>query len=221
MEVRQVGDGRVVRRAVLDQAALAVGPAALRGEFEHELVRVDGGSQAGVRGGGSVAESVLAGVDLSQARLGPLMLTDAVFTQVDLSGAVLHEVTARRVELLRCRAMGVRLEFALVSDVYAEGCRFDYGSLHVARVKGRLAFRECTFREATIAGDLSDAVFLDCDFAGAEFDAGAAKGCDLRSSRLVGARGLLSLRGAMITADQAVSVADQLAAEAGLTVARP
>ena len=208
----------MVRRAVVDEGALTVEVAGLHGEFEHELVRFEGGAQAEARGAGSMAESVLDGVDLSGARLGPLMLTDVVLTQVDLSGAVLHEVTARRVELVRCRAMGVRLEFAQVADVYAEGCRFDYGSLHVQRAKGRAAWRECTFREATITGDLSDAVFLDCDFAGAEFDTALAKGCDLRSSRLVGARGLLSLRGARITADQAVSVADQLAAEAGLIV---
>ena len=208
-------------RPAVDADLLAVEPAELSGDFEHELVRFDGGSQAEVTGSGSVSESTVAGVDLSGARLRPLMLTDVAFERVDLSGAVLDEVTARRVELVRCRAMGVRLGFAQVADVYAEGCRFDYGTLHVERAKGVAAFRECTFREATISGDLSAAVFLDCDFAATEFGAVHAKGCDLRSSRLMGARGLLSLRGASITAEQAVSVADQLAAEAGLTVVRP
>jgi uncharacterized protein YjbI with pentapeptide repeats len=221
VDVRKLGDGRTLLRPAVDEDLLTVEPAALSGDFEHELVRFDGGTQVQVRGSGSMSESVLAGVDMSGARLRQLTLTDVAFEQVDLSGAVLDEVTARRVELVRCRAMGLRLVVAQLADVYAEGCRFDYGTLHVERAKGRAAFRECTFREATISGDLSDTVFIDCDFAAADFQAALAKGCDLRSSRLVGARGLLSLRGAQITAEQAVSVADQLAAEAGLIVVRP
>ena len=209
----------MLRRPVLDEGGLSAEPAALGGEFEHELVRFDGGTQAGVRGAGSLSEVVLAGVDLSQARLGPaLMLTDVALRRVDLSGAVLAEVTARRLELHGCRAMGLRLSFALVADVFVDGCQFDYATLHVARVKGPVCFRDCTFREATIGGDLSGVIFDGCGFAGAGFEAGAAKGCDLRSSQLVGASGLRTLRGARITADQAVSVADRLATEAGLIV---
>ncbi len=208
-----------MRRPTIDTDRLTVEPADLDGEFEHELVRFDGGDQASVHGSGSLAESVLDGVDLSGATLHPLTMTDVLLEQSELSTAVLRVVIVRRAELIRCRAVGLRMDLRQVSDLYVEGCRFDYATLRVMQVKGRVAFRECTFRDATIVGELTDVVFVDCDFAGAEFDAvGGATGCDLRSSRLVGARGLLTLRGARISADQAVSIADQLAAEAGLRI---
>jgi len=79
-------------------------------------------------------------------------------------------------------------------------------------------FDGCTFTEAMVGGDLSSVVFTGCTFANAEFAATSADGCDLRGSALGGARGLLTLRGARVTADQTVTVAARLAAEAGLTV---
>ena len=207
-----------MRRPTIDTARLVVEPVVLAGEFEHELVRFDGGIQASVHGRGSLDESVLTGVDLSGATLHPLTMTDVLLEQTELSNAVLREVIARRCEIVRCRAIGLRLDLRQVADLYVEGCRFDHATLRITQVKGRVAFRECTFRDATIAGELTDTVFIDCDFAGTEFDAAGATNCDLRSSRLVGARGLLTLRGALISADQAVSIADQLAAEAGLQI---
>lgn len=218
VHVRELGDGRTLRRPVIDDDQLSGEPAAFGGEFEHELVRVDGGEQTECHGRGSLSESVFTGVDLTATTLHPLTATDVRFEQVELSNAVLRDVVWRRVELVRCRAVGLRVDVRQLSDVYVEGCRFDYAALRIEQVKGPVAFRECTFREATIVGDLTGVVFVDCDFAAAEFDAVAAKGCDLRSSRLVGARGLLTLRGAQISPDQAVAVADQLAAEAGLRI---
>lgn len=81
-------------------------------------------------------------------------------------------------------------------------------------------FDGCSLRAAVITGDLSGVVFTDCDLTATEFTATRAQGCDLRGSRLGAARGLLSLRGAKISADQAVDIADALAAEAGLVVER-
>ena len=46
----------------------------------------------------------------------------------------------------------------------------------------------------------------------------AAAGFDLRGSRLAGSRGLLTLRGARITLEQTLTIADRLATEAGLTL---
>jgi len=53
---------------------------------------------------------------------------------------------------------------------------------------------------------------------GAEFALSAATGCDLRTSRLAAARGLLTLRGARVSADQAAGMGPSLATEAGLAL---
>ncbi|MGH3831011.1 MAG: pentapeptide repeat-containing protein [Pseudonocardiaceae bacterium] len=193
-------------------------PAGFKGEFDFEYSLVDTGEQAGVTGEGSVTHSVVRRVDLSGSQLGPMTLADTVLEDVDLSNALLQRGTTRRVEMLRCRAIGLRLSVDQASDLYVAGCRIDFAAIHIEKTKGIAAFIECSFRETMISGCLSSVVFADCDFADTEFAVNSAKGCDLRTSRLVGARGLLSLRGALITAEQASSVAPRLATEAGLMV---
>lgn len=160
----------------------------------------------------------LDGVDLAGSRRTPLTLVDTVLRRCDLSAAVWQSVTLRQVELLDCRARGLRLSVELAQDVYLSGCRLDQATIRIERVRGLVVFDGCVFSEAVIGGDLSSAVFADCTFDDAEFAATAAAGCDLRSSRLGGARGLLTLRGARITVDQATAIAPRLATESGLTV---
>lgn len=218
MEVRELGEGRRLRRPSIDDSVLTVGGADLAGEFEHEQVHFDHGDQTEVHGRGSLTESVLENVDLSGATLHPLTLDDVRMERTELSNAVLREVVARRVELVRCRAVGLRADLLQVSDLYLDGCRLDHATLRITQTKGHIVFHDCTFREATVHGSLENVVFDHCDLTGTTFEAVAAVGCDLRSSALVGARGLLTLRGARITADQAVSVADRIAVEAGLRV---
>jgi uncharacterized protein YjbI with pentapeptide repeats len=160
----------------------------------------------------------LDGADLAETRRSPLTLVDSVLRRCDLSAAVWQGVTLRQVELLDCRALGLRLSVDLGQDLYVESGRFDSATLRISRVRGLVVFDGCTFSEAMIGGDLSAVVFTGCTFDGAEFAATAAAGCDLRDSRLGGARGLATLRGARVTADQTVTIAPRLAAELGLTV---
>ena len=218
MRTRELGGGRDLRRPVIDTDRLIEdADAGLAGEFELDGLRL-AGAWTEARGRGTIVESVLTEVDLTGSVLGPLTLVDVQGEQVELSNTTLRRVTARRVELVRCRAVGMRLDLELAADVYFEGCRLDYATVRVEQAKGRIVFHECTFREATIGGDLTGAVFAHCDLAGVEFTATAAAGCDLCSSRLDGARGLLSLRGAQVSTDQVLAVADRLAAEAGFRV---
>ena len=160
----------------------------------------------------------LDGADLAETRRSPLTLVDSVLRRCDLSAAVWQGVTMRQVELLDCRALGLRLSVDLGQDVYVEAGRFDSATLRISRVRGLVVFDGCTFTDAMVGGDLSSVVFTGCTFENAEFAATSADGCDLRGSALGGARGLLTLRGARVTGDQTVTVAARLAAEAGLTV---
>jgi uncharacterized protein YjbI with pentapeptide repeats len=218
MGPREVAGGRSLRRPGYDEEYLTDQPAGFRGDFTFDEARVTGGEQQGVVGGGVVRDSVVTGVDLSEARLSNLELANSCLRELDLSNADLATTSVRCVELLTCRGIGLRLAIGQASDLYVEDCRLDYASVTVTRVKGLAVFHRCSFRDARFAGDLSDVVFSECDFAGAEFAVQRAERCDLAGSRLVGARGLLTLRGARISQDQAVSVADALAIEAGLVV---
>jgi uncharacterized protein YjbI with pentapeptide repeats len=160
----------------------------------------------------------LDGVDLAETRRSPLTLVDSVLRRCDLSAAVWQGVTMRQVELLDCRALGVRLSVDHGQDVYVEGGRFDSSTLRISKVRGLVVFDGCTFTDAMVGGDLSAVVFTGCTFENAEFAATSADGCDLRGSGLGGARGLATLRGARVTTEQTVTIAPRLAAELGLTV---
>jgi uncharacterized protein YjbI with pentapeptide repeats len=198
-----------------------VSPAALWRELgdKRRLRRPSGGTEPADELAEEMAVGVsLDGTDLAESRRSPLTLVDSVLRRCDLSAAIWQGVTMRQVELLDCRALGLRLSVDLGQDVYLQNCRFDSATLRISRVRGLVVFDGCTFTEAMVGGDLSAVVFTGCGFDGAEFAATSAEGCDLRGSRLGAARGLLTLRGARVTTDQAVSFAPRLASEAGFTV---
>ena len=192
---------------------------AWRSVGDRRLRRPAGGrDEATGLGDDLVIGASLDGLDLAGSRREPLSLVDSVLRRCDVSAAVWQAVTLRQVEVLDCRARGLRLSVDLAQDVYLSGCRFDQATLRVERVRGLVVFDGCVFTDAVVGGDLSSVVFTDCGFDEAEFAATRAAGCDLRSSRLAGARGLLTLRGARITGDQSVAIAARLAAESGFLV---
>ncbi|HVV19353.1 MAG TPA: pentapeptide repeat-containing protein [Pseudonocardiaceae bacterium] len=217
MELREVA-GRTVRRPEFDEAYLTDEDADFAGDFMFDEARVTDGEQQGVVGGGVVRDSVITGVYLTQARLSNLELSNCRLAELDLSNAMLAAIAMRTVELVTCRGIGLSLSIGQAGDLYVEDCTLDYSALEITKVRGVAVFHRCSFRDARITGDLSDVVFAECDFTGAEFTAARADRCDLPESQLVGAQGLLTLRGARITRDQAISVADALATEAGLVV---
>jgi len=211
--------GKTIQRPSFEEEDLADEVAAFRGDFELVTVRVEQGDQSGVTGEGSISLSLVSDVDLSESRLAPLELSDVRFEEVNLANAILADVTARRVEFLRCQAIGLRASLGQASDIYAEDCRFDYATFRIDQVKNALIFRRCSFREAVFVGDLSNVVFDECEMPQVEFEATRAGGCDLTTSRLSDVSGLLTLRGARIEAVQASFLGAQFAKEAGLTVA--
>lgn len=219
MDFRELGNRRSIRRPSFDLDDLDENKFTFRGEFDGDELLVESGEFSGVKGEGILARSLVRSVDLSESQLSPLELADVRFEDVNLSSASWQAVKMRRAEIVRSRAMGFRLSLESAHDIYIDGCRWDYASIHIEGVKGALVFNDCMFREATITGDLSNVMFRDCDLGGVEFEANKAVNCDLTTSRVTDvARGLLGLRGARITAEQAASAAFLIATEAGLTV---
>ncbi|MBM7776196.1 uncharacterized protein YjbI with pentapeptide repeats [Actinokineospora baliensis] len=209
--------GKSIQRAAIDDDLLDESPN-FRGEFDYRDVRLARSDQSGVVGEGALSAVLMSEIDLSGARLDPVELSNVRCEDVNLSNASVSVETARRTEIFRSQAIGLRLAIAQAVDLYAEECRFDYATVRFEKVKNAVIFRRCSFRESVLAGDLSNVVFDDCELIETEFDATRATGCDLTESRLVGVRGLLTLHGARIYGDQASALAVQLATEAGLIV---
>lgn len=217
MEFRTVGD-ESMRSPIIDIEDMSPSDVSLSGHFDYDECQAEDVDQVGVMGQGSLHHVLLSGGSLADSRFAELDLMDVAFRQVAFPNGSWEKVTARRVEVIDCLAVGLKLGVARAEDLYLEGCRLDYSHVDVERYRGVIAFHRCTFKEAVLSGDLSKIVFSECEFNGAEFDARNALGCDLTRSRLVGASGLSSLTGAVITGEQAIALSGQLAAEIGFVV---
>jgi uncharacterized protein YjbI with pentapeptide repeats len=217
MDDRVIAD-RSVRRPNLDGVELPEADVTLVGTFAHDECEASDVDQSGAVGRGSLHHVVVSRSTFADTRLAELDLMDVSLRNVAVANASWSNVTARRVELLGCQAVGLNLEIEKADDLYVEDCRLDYARVSIEQRRGVVVFHRCTFVEAYLDGDLTNVVFSECDFRGAEFRARRAAGCDLTRSRLTGATGLLTLAGATITEDQAMSLSAQLATEAGLVI---
>jgi uncharacterized protein YjbI with pentapeptide repeats len=217
MGFRQPWSGHAIRRPSIDEDNLTPAPARLRGKFAIRLERVHG-DQTGVRGEGSIIQSVADRLTAVNSHLSLLELIDVAFQGADLSNSVWDDVSARRVEFSGCRMAGTQILFDSTEDVAFIGCRLDYCALATRRVDGTVFFQNCTLSDASLAGRLDGFIFRDCNLSGMQFDALSAAGCDLRDSLISGAKGFVTLRGARISADQLTSAAAAIASDVGLEV---
>lgn len=218
MKFRDVAGGRRISGPSLDEDSLELAPCSFQGEFDVDQIHVHGGDSSKSKGSGYIVHSIVSDIDLSASIFSPFFVSDARLKGIDFSNTVMQEVVIRRAEWLHGRAIGLRFSAERLEDCYVEGVRLDYSTIHVEHVKGLVVFSNCSFREAEISGDLSNVVFDECILSGVRFAARTAKGADFKTSRLDAVRGLLSLRGATITAEQATLIADQIASEAGFLV---
>lgn len=215
---RTIADA-TVHRPILDIDELATSGLSLTGRFAHDECQAEDVDQAGVSGHGSLHHVRISRSSLNDSRLSDLELMDVSLGHVSVANAAWTGVTIRRAEMLACQAIGWQLGIVKAEDFYLEDCRLDYSRIEIENHRGIIVFHRCAFREATLSGDLSGIVFSECDFAGAEFAARRAARCDLTTSRLVGASGLLTLAGSKITEEQAMMVSGRLATEAGFVIA--
>ncbi|GAA0409339.1 pentapeptide repeat-containing protein [Streptomyces luteireticuli] len=218
MEFRDLGEGRSIQRPSIDREDLVPYTGPVKGELSLSMSSIDGTDATGALAEGIISRSVLDHVQLADAAVSSLHLTDAVLQGADLSNGRWRNVYLSRVELAGCRGIGWQLTAAEARDVYAEDCRFDMAAIDLEKVRGAVAFVRCSFKEASFSGLLDRVIFQDCDLSGAEFAVVSARGCDLRDAELQGVRGMLSLRGARIRTAQVITAAEVLVTEAGLTV---
>src|SRR5262245_15312965 len=104
MASSELPDGRMIR--VPDVEGAAPG-GTLGADVDLDGVLLEDAEYQGLVAEGTVARSILRGVDLSESKLDPVTFTDVLLRNVDLSNASLQQVVARRVEVSDCRAIGV------------------------------------------------------------------------------------------------------------------
>ncbi|GAB3655833.1 pentapeptide repeat-containing protein [Glycomyces tarimensis] len=220
MKFRKIDDDRSMRRPVVETETIVELTDDLDLDFEYRDRLLKGADWSEQSGDGVFESSAIRDTDLSGSVLAPLEIVDVTVDHSVLSNGRWERMTARRVEITESQLVGWQAQFSLASDVYIADCRADFAGISIGTAKGPIVFERCRFMNANFLGDLSKAVFLDCTFPGADFArVSNARGCDMRRSDLSGVNGLMSLKGSLITADQAVAIAGELAVAAGFKLA--
>ena len=150
------------------------------------------------------------GSELDGVRLAGGQFGSAVWKDVRLSRCDLANVRARRMDLLRvafvdCRMTGLTTDAVDWKDVLVRN-----GDLSYAQVAGgtfqSCEFEGCKWQEADLQNtDFSGCVFRSCDFSRADLRGARLNGADFRTSEIEGmVVGIHDLRGAIVSADQAI-----------------
>lgn len=216
MKFRKIDDDRSMRRPLVETARLDELTDDLDFDFEYHDRLLDEVDWSQQHGDGVLEASAVKNANLSGALVSPLEIVDVTVDHSVLSNGRWERMTARRLEITDSQLVGWQAQFSLATDVYVADCRADFAGISIGAAKGPVVFERCRFMNANFLGDLSKAVFIECTFPGADFTrVSKAQGCDMRRSDLGGVSGLLSLKGSLITTDQAVQIAGELAVAAG------
>ena len=156
-------------------------------------------------------------VSLRQCRLEEVLLigsrvirasiTDCVFTDCNLSGALLEDCRLERVEFRRCRISGIQAPRTQFTDVAFVDCKADAASFRMTTWE-RAEFRDCNLVESDFySAKLPETRLHGCDLARADFSKAELAGSRMQRSNLTDIRGGESLRGVTISSDQLIPAA--------------
>jgi len=145
-------------------------------------------------------------------------LVDVVVRDVDWAGKKGVGLSARRVELLRCRLTGAELAESSLGDVTFDECRVDLVGLRHAKLE-RVVFRDCRMGESDFSGaSLKDVAFERCELRDVTFSSARLQRVELRGCDLSGLRGGEALHGARMPLGDVLENAVLFASLAGIEI---
>jgi uncharacterized protein YjbI with pentapeptide repeats len=160
----------------------------------------------------------LEAIQLAEANLDKLRVSDAVLTRVEAAGMHANGAAALRVVLKDSRLTGADFGASLLEDCLFDNVKFDEAGFRFAACK-RVRFENCVLRNADFSGaKLTNVSFSGCELKGANFDNATCKAVDLRGEALADIKGIFGLKGATISSEQLIQLAPLLAAEAELDI---
>lgn len=168
--------------------------------------------------GAEIEACTFANVNLSHVTLRRGLIRDVRFEGCDLANLRALDSSLTRVALLRSRMTGLALLDDHLRDVRFEGCRIDLASFRMSKFEDVL-FTGCRLEQADFTeADLRGARFEDCNLTGAQFSGARMTGTRLARCELTEINGVTSLRGAVITSADAVTLAYILANALGIAI---
>jgi uncharacterized protein YjbI with pentapeptide repeats len=157
-------------------------------------------------------------VSLAQTELDRALISDAVFEGCDLANLRARDCSFIRATLSGSRMMGMSWAEGSVRETVFSGCGMDMSSFRFSVFK-RVVFADCKLRHADFQeADLRGARFERCDLTAAQFSKAQMEGTRFAHCTLAGLNGVTSLRGAIVTSEDALGLAYSLAGALGITI---
>lgn len=166
----------------------------------------------------AVAGSRFVKADFSNAQLEGLGFENVVANDCMMLTANFGEASWHTTEVINSRCSGVQLHEATLKNVTFRGCKLDMANFRQAKLTN-VVFDGCVVTDMDFgSAELKNVEFIDCDIDGIDFTHATLRSVDFRESRLVKVKRPSDLKGAIITSQQLIYLAPQLAHEAGIKV---
>ena len=148
---------------------------------------------------------ILNHVNLRQSQMEKIKLSDVKITESNLSNIDAFESFWLRVEIDESKLTGLKLNSAIMEDVYIKDSNSQFIQLRFGKAK-RVIFESCNMKGSDFTNtDLTGCKFLNCDLSEAEFSGSILTGTDLRGSNLEKIKiGVKEIKGAIVNTNQAL-----------------
>jgi uncharacterized protein YjbI with pentapeptide repeats len=157
-------------------------------------------------------------VNFGGVRLRRATIRDVAFDRCDLANLLARDSSLIRVTVHASRMTGAALLASTVRDAAFRDCRMDMASFSGSRFAS-VSFANCRLHQAILGdADLSGVEFDHCDLSGAQLSGATLTGARFTGCDLTGISGVSSLRGAIITSADALTLARIFAEALGITI---
>jgi uncharacterized protein YjbI with pentapeptide repeats len=157
-------------------------------------------------------------VSFASVQMRRATIRDVEFDRCDLANLLARDSSLIRVAVRGSRMTGVALLACIVRDVAFRDCRMDMASFSGSRFTN-VTFTNCRLDQANFGeADLSGVEFEHCDVSAAQMSGATLTGARFTGCDLTGISGVTSLRGAIITSADAVTLARIFAEALGITI---
>ena len=159
------------------------------------------------------ADVTMDNVALRKSRLSDVWLRDVRLLSADLAGSSWLDAT-----IIGCSGAGIQAFDAAFQRVVFSDCKLDSWNFRGATLTD-VTFDHCLLRDADFGGaKLKRVTFGGCVLTRADFSRATLDKADLRGAELDITAGYESLRGAIMTTGQLISLAPVLAHQIGITI---
>jgi uncharacterized protein YjbI with pentapeptide repeats len=156
--------------------------------------------------------------DLSGAKLPNLFLSECELDRCDLSNAVAHAGSMRRVKCSGGRLTGLRWTSGEIRDTTFADCRIDLASFERTGLSS-VVFEDCILRDADFrAARMESVAFRRCDLTGADISGARLRECSMAGCQIDGLSGVDRLRGVAMPWPDILAAAAVFAGEIGVRV---